>query len=243
MTYRDSTFTYILDENCSIEVDLDPKVFRPTGTSEILIESVLEFLTKPGKLLDLGCGSGLVGLAIYKGGKVQDKLYASDLSNEAVNLLKKNAVKNEVLFDVRQGSIYEPWSGQKFDYIIDDISGVAKQVASISSWFSKTSCEAGIDGTSLVNLAIKGAPKHLNKRGLFFFPVLSLSNSKKIIEVAKSVFNNVEKINSKTWALPDDMKDNLNILLDLKKEGHVNFDEKFGLILWSTDIYVAYNPK
>ena len=161
MNNNDSSFTYTLDENCKIEVDLDSKVFTPTGTSEIIIESVLSYLDEPGNLLDLGCGSGLVGLAIYKAGKVQDKLYASDLSNEAVNLLKKNAIKNEVLCDARQGSIYEPWNGHKFDYIIDDISGVAKQVASISSWFNKTSCEAGTDGTSLVNQAIN---KQTNKK-------------------------------------------------------------------------------
>ena len=39
------------------------------------------------------------------------------------------------------------------------------------------------------------------------------------------------------------MKENLHTLIDLKKKGYVNFDEKFGLILWTTEIYVAYNPK
>lgn len=61
--------------------------------------------------------------------------------------------------------------------------------------------------------------------------------------MAESVFKNVEKINSQTWTLPDDMKENLHTLIDLKKKGYVNFDEKFGLILWTTEIYVAYNPK
>jgi len=243
MTICESTYTYNLDENCSIVVDLDSNVFRPTGTSEALIESVSKYIIKPGKILDLGCGSGLVGLSLYKGGKIDFELFASDLSPDAVNLLKHNALKNDILCEVRQGGIYDPWLGHKFDYIIDDISGVAEDVAKISPWFSQTSCEAGVDGTSLVTQAIMEAPDYLHKGGLFFFPVLSLSNIKKIIDVANSVFNTVEKIYSKTWILPDDMKKNLHILEELKSKGYVTYEEKFGLILWSTEIYVAFNPK
>ncbi len=237
------TYTYSIDENNHIMVDLDSKVFKPTGTSEALIESILKYITKPGKILDLGCGSGVVGLALNKGGKATTRLYASDVSNDAVVLLKKNALKNNIECEVREGSIYEPWSGEKFDYIVDDISGISQEIATISPWFKKTSCEAGVDGTSLVSEAITGAPLHLSQGGIFFFPVLSLSNVKKIITHAHSVFNNVEKIHSQTWALPDDMKKHIHILEELKKKEYISYEEKFGLILWSTEIFVAYNPR
>ena len=243
MTGNIETYTYFFDENNHIIIDLDPKVFKPTGTSEALIKSILKYITKPGKILDLGCGSGVVGLSLNKGGKVATRLYASDVSNDAVQLLKKNALKNNIECEVREGSIYEPWSGERFDYIVDDISGISKEIATISPWFQKTSCEAGVDGTSLVSEAITGAPFHLSQAGKFFFPVLSLSNVKKIIKHARSVFNNVEKIHSQTWALPDDMKKHIHILEELRKKECVSYEEKFGLILWSTEVFVAYNPK
>jgi hypothetical protein len=53
----------------------------------------------------------------------------------------------------------------------------------------------------------------------------------------------VEKIHSQTWTLPDDMKKHMHILEELKKKEYISYEEKFGLILWSTEIFVAYNPK
>jgi len=60
------TYTYSIDENNHIMVDLDSKVFKPTGTSEALIESILKYITKPGKILDLGCGSGKIYYQTWK---------------------------------------------------------------------------------------------------------------------------------------------------------------------------------
>ena len=77
--------------------------------------------------------------------------------------------------------LFDPWAGEKFDYIIDDISGVAERIAEISPWFKETACESGEDGTKLVIEAIEKSPTHLNVDGKFFFPILSLSNSERIL--------------------------------------------------------------
>ena len=42
------------------------KVFVPTGTSELLIEATEKVIKKKKKILDLGCGSGIVGISIAK---------------------------------------------------------------------------------------------------------------------------------------------------------------------------------
>jgi len=234
--------TFTVNKNCEIVVELNENVFKPTGTSEELVKAVSEQIEKPGKLLDLGCGSGVVGIALYKSGKVLSKLYASDVSKEATVLLKNNARKNNVKCDIREGNIYDPWSGEKFDYIIDDISGISEEIAKISPWFKKISCKSGADGTSLVIKAITDAPLYLVEGGKFFFPVLSLSNVKKIISHAHTVFQNVNRISYRTWSLPEDIKKHKYILEKLKNKGYVDYEEKFGLILWYTCVYVAYAP-
>ena len=232
-----------INKDLSFEIKLQEGVFYPTGTSDEIIKAVSDNLVSPGKTLDLGCGSGVVGFALNILGKTEGPLYASDLSSDATTLIEENAKDLGIPVISRHGSIFEPWEGESFDYIIDDISGIAEQVAEISPWFNKTSCRSGEDGTDLVIEAISNSPRHLNTGGKFFFPVLSLSNTEKIIESAKSIFSTVTKVGHKEWRLPDEMKGNMDLLFDLKSKGLIHFEEKYGWILWSTDVYMAELPK
>ena len=47
-----------------IDINLGSGVFEPTGTSSEIAIAVNNHITSPGKTLDLGCGSGVVGLAL-----------------------------------------------------------------------------------------------------------------------------------------------------------------------------------
>ena len=163
----------------------------------------------------------------------------SDASKEAVKLAKINAAKNNISVDARAGSLFEPWKGMKFDNIIDDVSGVAEDIAKVSPWFKNVPCESGYDGTNLVIKVLKQAPRYLNKNGKFFFPVLSLSNNKKIIKEAKKIFSRIKLISVKTWPLPIEMSSSIELIRFLNKKGVIEVKEKFGIILWKTEIYIA----
>ena len=236
-------YTYQIDKQHNFEIKLQEGVFHPTGTSDEIIKAVSQNISSPGRILDLGCGSGVVGFSLHMLGKSQGSLYASDLSNDAVLLINENAKNLQIPVIARQGSIFEPWENESFDYIVDDISGIAEQVAEISPWFSKTSCRSGIDGSELVINAITSSPNHLNNSGKFFFPVLSLSNTKKIIETANTIFTKVTKVAQKDWKLPDEMKEHMDVLVDLKSKGLIHFEEKYGWMLWSTEVYMAELPR
>lgn len=232
-----------INKSQSFEIKLNESVFHPTGTSEEIIKAVSANVVSPGKILDLGCGSGVVGFALHILGKSKGSLYASDLSRDATRLINENAKDLGIPVVARYGSIFSPWKNESFDYIIDDISGIAEDVAAISPWFRKTSCRSGKDGSDLVIEAITNAPNHLNEGGKFFFPVLSLSNSKKIIEAASQTFTKVQKIAHKEWKLPDELKSHLDMLVDLRSKGLIHFEEKYGWLLWSTDVYMAEWPR
>ena len=47
-------------------------------------------------------------LALAKSKKIRGKLYASDLSKDAVKYLKINAVRHDIDVDARSGSIFDP---------------------------------------------------------------------------------------------------------------------------------------
>lgn len=237
------TYTCKLNENQSFRVKLQDSVFHPTGTSDEIIKAVAANIDSPGKILDLGCGAGVVGFALFILGKSEGPLFCSDLSADAAALIEKNACDLNIPVVSRHGSVFSPWKGQFFDYIVDDISGIAQQVAAISPWFRKTSCESGLDGSDLVIEAINSAPTHLYDGGKFFFPILSLSNSEKIIDVANDKFQHVKRIGHKQWKLPDELIKHMDLLVDLKAKGWINFEEKYGWVLWSTDVYLAQDPK
>lgn len=238
-----NTYTCKINKELSFDIKLHEDVFQPTGTSDEIIKAVSTNVEYPGKFLDLGCGSGVVGFALHILGKIDKCLYASDLSKDAIDLVEENAKDLDIPIISRFGSIFEPWKDESFDYIVDDISGVAEQVAEISPWFNRTSCRSGEDGTELVLEAIANAPVHLNKGGKFFFPILSLSDSKKIVESANTSFKKVTRVGHKEWKLPDEMIEHMDLLSDLRKKGIIDYKEKYGWLLWSTDIYMAEHPR
>src|SRR3989344_4558441 len=83
--------------------------------SAILLESVLDIQTKT--VLDLGCGSGMVGI-LYKKFHPTAEVFLSDINRNAVLLAKKNAALQRCQADIRQGNLFEPWNKQQFDCIL-----------------------------------------------------------------------------------------------------------------------------
>lgn len=235
------SFTQKLGDGSELEFFTNNEVFYPTGTSGVLINAVQSLITFPGTLLDLGCGTGVVGVVLSKLGCASNPLFLSDASPQAVLLAEQNAKLHNVSCDARVGSLYEPWGSMQFDYIIDDVSGIAEDIAKISPWFHNVPCASGSDGADLVVEVLNGAPKHLNEHGKIFFPVLSLSNGERILKAARSNFNNVELLNRKTWPLPGEMTAHLDVIRRLAGEGLIQVEEKFGMVLWHTDIYMAGN--
>jgi len=215
-------------------------VFYPTATSELLIKGFCKRVKEPGKLLDLGCGVGIVGIVLAKLGFATMPIYASDLSKNAVALTRENAADHACDVVAKVGSLFNPWPNEKFNYITDDVPGIAQDAAVISPWYSASvPCASGKDGTELVSQVILAASTYLEPNGLLFFPVLSLSNTEKIIDLARKNFNQVEMLIHKDWYLPEDMKKHIGLLEYLQNEGMIRIEEKFGMVLWYTEIYIA----
>lgn len=223
-----------------IKLTFEKGVFKPTGTSDILIKSTLKIVRKPSKILDLGCGSGYVGISLNNHSKYKSKYFFSDVSSKAIKLTKKNLKENNMPQTVKKGSLFKPWFNQKFDVIVNDVSGISNKIAMISPWYkNKIPYKTGVDGTKLTIEIIKEVSRHLNKNGVLIFPLISLCDNKKIISFAKKKFKTFKKIDTKTWPLPSEMYKYKKIINNLNNKKKISIINKFGLILFKTDVYIA----
>ena len=224
-------------------IDVSEDIFQPNLTTKLSIESALEKLKDNNSVLDLGCGSGIIGIAIMK--TFSDiKMFCSDIQPNAIENAKNNFMKNNLSAEIRKGNLFEPWNGKKFDYIINDVSAISTSVAKISPWFGKNvPCQSGEDGTDLALSILKESPKFLNKGGCLQIPLISLSDTNKIIDYAKNLFLKVKITQSKSWFLPKEMDKFRDSLYKLKTNNLINFEEKFEKIICNTSIATCEEPK
>ena len=68
-----------------------------------------------------------------------------------------------------------------FDFIVSDVAAVAEEVSNISPWY-KGCITICYDGTKHIINIISNTKKYLNKNGKFIFPIISLSDEKKILK-------------------------------------------------------------
>lgn len=222
---------------------LDKKVFVPNLTTKLSYEVAINSIKKNFKVLDLGCGSGILGILIKKKFK-KVKLFSSDVDRNAIKLAKKNFKKYRIKVDVRESNLFEKWEKIKFDYIINDVSGISNKIAKKSPWFRNiVPCDTGLDGTKLSSEIIKESKKYLKKGGIIQIPLISLSNISKTIALAKKNFKYVKTKKKLNWFLPDQLTFLKKDLSILKKKKHIFFQEKFGKIICYTSILICKGIK
>ena len=218
-------------------------IFQPNLTTQLSYETAINIIKNQYEVLDLGCGSGIIGIMIMK--KFPNvKMNCSDVDSNSIDLTIKDFKKKKIKADIRKGDLLEVWSNKKFDYIINDVSGISSSIAKKSIWFSNNvPCDTGKDGSRLSVKIIKNSVKFLKKNGILQIPLISLSNIKKIIDTANIYFSEVKIHKSKDWFLPKEMESLKELMYKLKKLKYINFSEKFGKIVCNTAIAVCKGPK
>ena len=226
------------DKKTKIKLKTSENVFQPTATSDFLIKAVAENINTVDSLLDLGCGNGIVGITLSKLKKTK-KIYCSDISREAVEISKVNIKLNHCNGETKISDIFSNWSNYKFDVIVNDISGISEEIAKLSSWFKNVPCNSGLDGCKNIEKVLLQGKNFIKEKGKIFFPVISLSDTSKILRIANDNYKNVYKLSHDKWFLPEDLKMHLSILNDLKNKGYLDYCEKFGKLICWTEIYMA----
>ena len=226
--------------NDKFSIFLNKKIFEPNLTTMLLIDTARKIIKINDKVLDLGCGSGIIGCYFYKK-KIIKYIYGSDLSKAAVNCSIYNSKKLTKNYDIRQSNLLSNWKDKKFDLIINDISGISSQINNISKWFKFAPNDSGDDGTKFtINILKDYKNKKFNNANVIF-PVLGLSNRDKIISFLKKNRIHYKILVKKEWPLPKDLVKHQSLLKKLKKEKKINYYEKFSILFTTTEIFYLNN--
>lgn len=208
-------------------------VFKENLTSKLLQETSIKVLNKNNsvsKILELGCGDGNISKYLQKNQRKKNIFCASDISSIAIKKAKKNCGKN---INFKTGDLFDPWKGNKFNIIISDVSSINDQVAHLSPWYKNVRCSSGQDGLKNVKKIIVNIEKYTKKNSVFIIPVISLSNTSKLLSLLNKKFKKVTLTKTTKWPLPPFFSKNIKKFTILKKQKNIEFDEKFG-------IYIAY---
>ena len=140
----------------------------------VLAENMI--INKNQKVLDIGCGIGILGIAAAK--LFYANVMMSDINKRAVMLAKKNAELNNVKAEIFQGNLYEKIKQNDFDVILSNPPQNA--------------------GKELCFELIEQSKKYLKHNGCLQLVARHNKGGKTLSEKMKDVFGNVKVIVKKS---------------------------------------------
>ena len=149
---------------------VNESVLIPRPETEELAEYACRFIKEGDSVLDLCTGSGAIAVTLAK--KTGAKLTASDISEGAIQVAKKNADINQVAVEFILSDMFENISG-KFNAIISnppyiktgDIEGLD---AEIRDFEPMTALDGGEDGLKFYRMMANRAPEFLAEGGAVY---------------------------------------------------------------------------
>ena len=165
-------------EFMGINFFVNPNVLIPRQETEVLVAEVIRMIQERGKscsVLDLGCGSGAIGISVAKLCK-NAKVTASDISKRAMETTALNARIHGVerKMDILVGDLLEPFKGrfrtETFDIIVSNppyiesgaISSLQREVKDHEPLLA---LDGGVDGLDYYRRIFEKAHTHLKKSG------------------------------------------------------------------------------
>ena len=230
--------TFKPSKDIEIPYFLNTRVFRPNLTSELIargLEKNKKLLNKK-KILDMGCGSGVIGIAIKKKIFKKSDIYFSDLSENAIRLTKKNCKLNKINFIGKKSNLLSEWKESNFDLIINDVSAISSFFLKKKIWYNEyIPSDTGIDGTKQVIKFLKEIKKY--NFGGIVMPLISLCDTNKIKNFFLKENFKISSLIKKEWPMPSNfVSKEKNQLINLKKRKKIYFKEVYGFFVADTEI-------
>ena len=158
---------------------VNENVLIPRMDTETLVHEAVKYLETGGEVLDVGTGSGAIGISIAKLCP-RTKVTLSDISDAALETAKENAALNKVKVKAVQSDILSAFKGKlrmkKFDMIISNPPYIATDVISglepeVKDHEPMLALDGGADGLDFYRAIAKDVPNHLKKDGMLMLEI------------------------------------------------------------------------
>ena len=166
-------------EFMGITFSVNPEVLIPRQDTETLVNEVIQIIKARKKncsVLDLGCGSGAIGLSIAKLCE-NAKVTVSDISSKAIETTKQNAkamgIEKKISFE--KGYLFAPFEGrfrrETFDIIVSNPPYIRSDViptlqVEVKNHEPLLALDGGMDGLDYYRIILENAQKYLTKSGV-----------------------------------------------------------------------------
>ncbi|MBD2603890.1 methyltransferase [Scytonema hofmannii FACHB-248] len=150
-----------------------PNIYHPEpqSSSMFFLKTIREQFkqqnSKKGRLLELGCGTGVIGLCCNE---YVEELYLSDIDKNAVFCTQINAFLNYMYPHIYHSNLFESLPDILFDTILFNIPFLDKKIEA-----SVEVATNDLDGQIFINF-IKEIPMYLAPKGDVFFSYSNLGN-------------------------------------------------------------------
>ena len=139
------------------------------------------------KILDLCTGSGAISISLYKYGK-NVEIYASDISERAIEIAKKNAIANNANVEFIVSDMFEKIETSDFDIIVsnppyvktDVIKNLSKEVQNEPY----IALDGGNDGLDFYRIIAYEGYRHIKNNG-YIFVEIGYDQKDEVIELFK----------------------------------------------------------
>lgn len=187
-----------VQEFMGMDFYVDENVLIPQPDTEILVEEVLNLIEKQENLslLDMCTGSGAIAVSIAKNTN-NCKVYAVDISNTALEVAKKNAIKNEVdeKIEFINSNMFEKLDiNKKFDIIVSNPpyieTDTIKQLEIQVQNEPKIALDGGIDGLDFYRNILANSKRYLKQNGTIAMEI-GYNQRKSVTDLFKTQYKNI----------------------------------------------------
>lgn len=164
-------------EFMNLKFYVDENVLIPQPDTEILVEETIKKINeikkeKTIKVLDMCTGSGAIAIAIKKYANEINKeveVYATDISEAAIKIAKKNAKKNGAKVNFILSDMFENIKESEFDIIVSNPPYIeSKTISTLSKEVQNEphiALDGGEDGLKFYKIIAQNANKFLKEKG------------------------------------------------------------------------------